>query len=76
MSEQGIVKWYSLARGYGFIRRDHGGDSAEHSEHVFVHHSEVPDGPLVEGERVRFEIADGPKGLKARNVQRPPADVD
>ena len=52
MSEQGIVKWYSLARGYGFIRRD--GDGVD----VFVHHSEVPDDSLHEGDRVRFELAD------------------
>ncbi len=75
MSEQGIVKWYSLARGYGFIRREHGGDSAgealgENSEEVFVHHSEVPGDSLAEGERVSFEIVDGPKGLNARNVRR------
>ncbi len=67
MSEQGIVKWYSRARGYGFIRRE-GGDSE--SEDVFVHHSEAPDDPLVEGERVRFELERGPKGLSARDVQR------
>ena len=52
MSEQGIVKWYSLARGYGFIRRDGVDDDAED---VFVHHSEVVDAPLTEGERVSFE---------------------
>ncbi len=69
MSEQGIVKWYSLARGYGFIRRD--GNSED--EDVFVHHSEVAGEVLAEGERVSFELAEGPKGLNARNVHRVPA---
>ncbi len=68
MSEQGIVKWYSLAKGYGFIRRE--GAGAEDAEDVFVHHTEVPDDSLTEGERVSFEVVDGAKGLKARNVQR------
>ncbi len=70
MPEQGIVKWYSLARGYGFIRRE----GAPEEDDVFVHHSEVPD-PLAEGERVSFEVVDSPKGLKARNVQRVAADA-
>ncbi len=77
MSEQGIVKWYSLARGYGFILRDSSeGDSADEDENedVFVHHSEVPDDPLAEGERVLFELERGPKGLSARKVQRVPGD--
>ncbi len=67
MSEQGIIKWYSLARGYGFIRREGSGDD---DDDVFVHHSEAPDDPLAEGERVTFELIDGPKGLQARNVRR------
>lgn len=73
MSEQGIVKWYSLAKGYGFIRRKVATDS---NEDVFVHHSEVPDDGLAEGEQVSFEVAEGPKGLSARNVRRVPLDDD
>ncbi len=72
MSELGIVKWYSLARGYGFIRRK--GNREEDGEDIFVHHSEVPDEPLTEGEHVSFEVVDGAKGLKAQNVRRAPAD--
>ncbi len=76
MSEQGIVKWYSLAKGYGFIRRESAGEDDDDGD-VFVHHTELPDDtsqpravPLTEGDLVSFEIVDGPKGLKARNVQR------
>ncbi len=68
MSQQGIVKWYSLARGYGFIRLEDRDEDP--GDDIFVHHSEVPGDPLVEGERVSFEIVDGPRGPKARNVRR------
>ena len=62
---QGIVKWFSNEKGYGFIERDEGDD-------VFVHHSAiVMDGyrTLREGQRVEFEVGQGDKGLQAANVQ-------
>jgi CspA family cold shock protein len=60
----GTVKWFSNQKGYGFITSEKGGD-------VFVHHSEIQgDGykSLEEGQKVEFEIADGPKGDQAKNV--------
>ena len=65
MTEEGIVKWYSIAKGYGFIRRENEGESSD----VFVHYSEIPQDGLEEGERVSFELVDGPKGPKACKVQ-------
>lgn len=60
----GTVKWFSDAKGYGFISTEEGKD-------VFVHYSSVNgDGrkTLQEGQQVQFEIADGPKGPQAANV--------
>ncbi len=66
MKEQGNVKWFNAAKGYGFIRRESGED-------VFVHFSAIQgDGyrSLEEGEKVTFEVRNGPKGLQAANVER------
>ncbi len=63
--EQGTVKWFNDAKGFGFISRDSGGD-------VFVHQSAIQAGgyrSLQEGQRVQFEVTKGPKGLQASNVQ-------
>lgn len=62
----GRVKWFSDAKGYGFIEREGGDD-------VFVHHSAIEGHgfkTLAEGESVEFELIDEPKGPKAQNVVR------
>ena len=64
--EQGTVKWFNGSKGYGFISRSEGED-------VFVHFkSVVMDGykTLAEGDKVEFEIEQGPKGLQALNVRK------
>ena len=61
---EGIVKWFSEKKGYGFIEQENGPD-------VFVHHSGI-DGSgfksLNEGDKVTFEIEQGEKGPSAINV--------
>ena len=61
----GTVKWFNNNKGYGFIESESGGD-------VFVHFSaiQVPGfKSLNEGQRVQFDITDGPRGQQAANVQ-------
>ena len=64
MKEQGTVKWFNDAKGYGFIQRTSGGE-------VFVHHSAIQDQgfkSLSEGQTVEFSVTTGPKGLQAQDV--------
>jgi cold shock CspA family protein len=63
--EQGIVKWFNDAKGYGFISRESGED-------VFVHSSAIQGNgyrSLQEGQAVTFNVVKGPKGWQAENVQ-------
>ena len=60
----GVVKWFSEKKGYGFIEQEDGPD-------VFVHHTGISGSgfkSLNEGDRVTFEIEQGEKGPSAVNV--------
>ena len=62
----GIVKWFNNSKGYGFIQAD------ESQDDIFAHFSCVDmDGykTLKRGQKVMFEVIDGPKGLQAQNIQ-------
>ena len=62
----GTVKWFNEKKGFGFITQDSGSD-------VFVHYSAIKgDGfkTLVEGDKVTFEVVNGPKGPQASNVMK------
>ncbi|MCT7968991.1 cold-shock protein [Laspinema sp. D1] len=65
-TEEGVVKWYNRDKGYGFITRDNGdGD-------VMVRFADLNGADyqiLKEGQRVSFEVHDGPKGLQAADVR-------
>ena len=63
--EQGTVKWFNDAKGYGFISRENGED-------VFVHYSAITSNgfkSLQEGQAVQFTVVKGPKGWQAADVQ-------
>jgi len=62
---KGTVKWFNAEKGFGFITTEDGKD-------LFVHFSKINKAgykSLNEGERVSFEVEDGPKGQQATNVQ-------
>ena len=64
----GLVKWFNDAKGYGFIQQDGG------ERDVFVHYTAIQgDGfkTLAEGQKVQFDLIEGPKGPQASNVSKP-----
>jgi CspA family cold shock protein len=63
----GLVKWFNDAKGYGFIQQE-GSD-----KDVFVHYTAIQgEGfkTLAEGQKVEFELIEGPKGPQASNVAK------
>jgi cold shock protein len=64
--EQGAVKWFNEAKGYGFIQRD------QTRSDIFVHYSAIVSNgykTLREGQRVEFSVQDTPKGPQATEVK-------
>jgi CspA family cold shock protein len=62
---QGTVKWFNAEKGYGFIAVDGGND-------LFVHYTAIQmEGyrSLEDGQRVEFEVGEGPKGQQAEQVR-------
>ncbi len=63
---QGTVKWFNATKGFGFI-------TAEDGKDVFVHFSAIKtDGfkTLDEGQKVTFDLEEGPRGPQAVNVEK------
>jgi CspA family cold shock protein len=58
----GTVKFFNNVKGFGFILPDDG------SKDVFVHQSGLID-KITEGDKVSYEVEEGPKGLNAKNVK-------
>ena len=66
MRTTGTVKWFNDAKGFGFI-------TPEGAKDCFVHHSAITgEGfkSLAEGDRVEFDVVQGPKGPAAERVSR------
>lgn len=65
--KQGTVKWFNEEKGFGFI-------SVEDGDDIFVHYSAIKEEGkrknLDQGQEVKFDVVDGPKGLQASNVQK------
>ena len=62
--ERGVVKWFNVKKGFGFVTRDNGDD-------VFVHFRSIRGSghrSLSEGQAVKFSVVDGQKGLQAEDV--------
>jgi len=59
----GTVKFYNADKGFGFITDDDGKD-------IFFHCSNLQSGDVGDGDKVEFEVGDGPKGPNAINVKK------
>lgn len=68
MAENGVVKFFNAGRGYGFIAPESGGKD------IFLHVTSLKQsnvvGPLNEGDKLQFEITEGPKGPSATQIVR------
>jgi CspA family cold shock protein len=67
MSLKGKVKWFNSTKGFGFIERE------DKEKDVFVHASAIKSAGmrfLNEGDKLEFDLEDGPKGPAAVNLKK------
>ena len=63
--QRGVVKWFDEVKGYGFIQPDEG------QKDLFFHRDdlEVLESSVDKGERVEFQVGQGPKGAQAKHIR-------
>ena len=62
---QGEVRWFNKKKGYGFVQMQY------EDRDIFLHHSEIIEEFIPEhNDKISFEIIDGEKGLKAKNITK------
>ncbi|MDZ4677796.1 MAG: cold-shock protein [Oligoflexia bacterium] len=61
--QKGTIKFFNVAKGFGFITPDNG------SKDVFVHANDIGGAQLQEGDKVEFEVVEGKKGPQASQVR-------
>ena len=64
----GTVKWFNTSKGFGFIGREAG------QKDIFLHQGELKkskiEGDVAEGDLLRFDVDEAPRGPKAVNIER------
>ena len=66
MRLKSTVKWFNHAEGYGFIVPLEKSDLKD----IFIHHTEINDGRIEEGDSVEFDLSEGKKGWSAANLDK------
>jgi CspA family cold shock protein len=61
--QKGTIKFFNMAKGFGFITPDNGGKD------VFVHANDIGGAQLQEGDKVEFDVVEGKKGPQASGVR-------
>ena len=65
LKAEGVVKWFNINKGFGFITQENGED-------IFVHYRSIQGHgrkKLMEGQRVSYRVVDSDRGLQADDVE-------
>lgn len=68
---RGTVKWFNKDNKFGFLVSDEMPNTD-----IFVHINDIEDESLIDGQNVEFDVEQGPRGPKAKNVRVKPKDEE